>query len=145
MQASKSDPLLVVIIDGSSISSTAPPPTDVMRLSTFEQSFIMSILPSITTMTTFQGAAAQIAPYLAERIAAIVALNPWLGGRLVMRSGETIVKYGSTQVSCFTSLEDGVSPPALELYPTRAESARSADAICVEATLLLAHLPGLLV
>ena len=63
--------------------ATRSPDERSVDLSAFESSPVVSMFPSISTVTIFEGDALAAEAHLRSRVAAIVEANPWLEGRLV--------------------------------------------------------------
>ncbi|KAI8900350.1 hypothetical protein BC833DRAFT_582068 [Globomyces pollinis-pini] len=62
-----------------------------LKLLESETSFRTMCLPSVTSVTFYQGEPP--IKLLRHRVAQIIALNPWLAGRLVSHKGEKVIEY----------------------------------------------------
>lgn len=58
-----------------------------VELSEPESSDVMSLVPSISTLTFYEGSVSAAEEHLRNRVAALVACNPWLHSRLVRNRG----------------------------------------------------------
>ena len=61
-----------------------------VELSEPESSMVMTLVPSISSVTFYEGPAEAAERHLRKRVGEIVALNPWLLGRLVRRGASRV-------------------------------------------------------
>ena len=72
-----------------------------------ESTYLMQMVPGVSTITFYEGKGAEQMKYFEDRLIEIVRLNPWLEGRIV-KVGDRV--FASQTLSrSFTSKDTGIS------------------------------------
>ena len=91
--------------------------TRILELSPLEKSFARLPIPSISTVTFYDGECPET--YLQNKVASIVKANPWLAGRFVSRNGRPVLEYTTSTTDSFFEIAAplNISPgtPPVEL------------------------------